>query len=379
MKPRFDNKGMNTLYYCLMWCSAIAAGLALVFYKSGKISLAAVVAICVLFAFFALFDMGWNFLSKKENASIIDESAADEGTSEPDFDINEAKAARTPLRVFLSLLTVIILLIAWGWAWSQHTFDGVFFMDKPVSTYLWSTAITLGLMLYARFPFLMDEDRYKNMAQVNLAINSKLVTALFLALAILAYAVLKNNPGATPWETIAMLILGFVWLDFIMNYLDKHKDAGNPQAAQEASAVVNVLGMKVSRGVVLKVIKAVIIIVLVAAWTIKLTAGGLGVKGIYQPTLMGLAFTLVSLGFLVASHFPGWFLSRANGRHIASFVINQLCIATVFALFALETGLQEGLNWNPSNHFITIAGIVVFLAAGLFFGGLDKSDKKKNK
>ena len=343
MRPRFDNKGMNTLYYCLMWCSAIAAGLALVFYKSGKISLAAVVAICVLFAFFALFDMGWNFLSKKENASIIDESAADEGTSEPDFDINEAKAARTPLRVFLSLLTVIILLIAWGWAWSQHTFDGVFFMDKPVSTYLWSTAITLGLMLYARFPFLMDEDRYKNMAQVNLAINSKLVTALFLALAILAYAVLKNNPGATPWETIAMLILGFVWLDFIMNYLDKHKDAGNPQAAQEASAVVNVLGMKVSRGVVLKVIKAVII------------------------------------GFLVASHFPGWFLSRANGRHIASFVINQLCIATVFALFALETGLQEGLNWNPSNHFITIAGIVVFLAAGLFFGGLDKSDKKKNK
>lgn len=370
---------MNTLYYCLMWCSAIAAGLALVFYKSGKISLAAVVAICVLFAFFALFDMGWNFLSKKENAAIIDESAADEGTSEPGFDINEAKAARTPLRVFLSLLTVIILLIAWGWAWSQHTFDGVFFMDKPVSTYLWSTAITLGLMLYARFPFLMDEDRYKNMAQVNLAINSKLVTALFLALAILAYAVLKNNPGATPWETIAMLILGFVWLDFIMNYLDKLKDAGNSQAAQEASAVLNVLGMKVSRGVVLKVIKAVIIIVLVAAWTIKLAAGGLGVKGIFQPTLMALAFTLVSIGFLVASHFPGWFLSRANGRHIASFVINQLCIATVFALFALETGLQEGLNWNPSNHFITIAGIIVFLAAGLFFGGLDKSDKKKNK
>ena len=90
---------MNTLYYCLMWCSAIAAGLALVFYKSGKISLAAVVAICVLFAFFALFDMGWNFLSKKENAAIIDKSAADEGTSEPSFDINEAKAARTPLRI----------------------------------------------------------------------------------------------------------------------------------------------------------------------------------------------------------------------------------------------------------------------------------------
>lgn len=379
MRPRFDNKGMNTLYYCMMWGSAIAAGLALVFYKSGKISLAAVVAICVLFAFFALFDMGWNFLSKKENAAIIDESAAAQGTSEPGFDINEAKAARTPIRVFLSLLTVIILLIAWGWAWSQHTFDGVFFMDKPVSTYLWTTAISLGLMLYARFPFLMDKDRYKNMAQVNLAINSKLVTALFLALGILAYAVLKNNPSATPWETIAMLILGFVWLDFIMNYLDKLKDAGNPQAAQEASAVLNVLGMKVSRGVVLKVIKAVIIIVLVAAWTIKLTAGGLGVKGVFQPTLMVLVFTLVSLGFLVASHLPGWFLSKANGKHIASFVINQLCIATLFALFALATCLQEGLNWNPSNHFITIAGVVVFLAVGLFFGGLDKSGNKKNK
>lgn len=379
MRPRFDNKGMNTLYYCMMWGSAIAAGLALVFYKSGKISLAAVVAICVLFAFFALFDMGWNFLSKKENAAIIDESAAAQGTSEPGFDINEAKAARTPIRVFLSLLTVIILLIAWGWAWSQHTFDGVFFMDKPVSTYLWTTAISLGLMLYARFPFLMDKDRYKNMAQVNLAINSKLVTALFLALGILAYAVLKNNPSATPWETIAMLILGFVWLDFIMNYLDKLKDAGNPQAAQEASAVLNVLGMKVSRGVVLKVIKAVIIIVLVAAWTIKLTAGGLGVKGVFQPTLMVLVFTLVSLGFLVASHLPGWFLSKANGKHISSFVINQLCIATLFALFALATCLQEGLNWNPSNHIITIAGVVVFLAVGLFFGGLEKSGNKKNK
>ena len=164
-----------------------------------------------------------------------------------------------------------------------------------------------------------------------------------------------------------------------MNYLDKLKDAGNPQAAQEASAVLNVLGMKVSRGVVLKVIKAVIIIVLVAAWTIKLTAGGLGVKGVFQPTLMVLVFTLVSLGFLVASHLPGWFLSKANGKHIASFVINQLCIATLFALFALATCLQEGLNWNPSNHFITIAGVVVFLAVGLFFGGLEKSGNKKNK
>ncbi len=378
MRPKFDNKGMNTLYYCMMWGSAIAAGLALVFYKSGKISLAAVVAICVLFGFFALFDMGWNFLSKKENAAILDESAATEGTSEPGFDINEAKAARTPLRIFLSLLTVIILLIVWGWAWSQHTFDGVFFMDKPVSTYLWSTAISLGLMLYARFPFLIDEDRYKNMAQVNLAINSKLVTALFLALGILVYAVLNDNPGATPWKTIAMLILGFVWLDFFMYYRDHQQDAGNSQAPQVASKVLNVLGMKVSRGVVLKVIKAVIIILLVAAWTIKLTAGGLGVTGIFQPTLMGLAFTLVSLGFFFASQHPGWFLSKANGRHIASFVINQLCIATVFALFALETGFQEGLHWNPSNHYISIAGIIVFLAARLFFGSLDKTGNKKS-
>ena len=123
MRPKFDNKGMNTLYYCLMWGSAIAAGLALVFYKSGKISLAAVVAICVLTAFFVLFDMGWSFLSKKENAAIIDESAAAQGTSEPGFDINEAKAARTPIRVFLSLLTVIILLIAWGWHSTPLTGD----------------------------------------------------------------------------------------------------------------------------------------------------------------------------------------------------------------------------------------------------------------
>ena len=28
MRPGFDNKEMNTLYYCLMWGSAIAAGLA---------------------------------------------------------------------------------------------------------------------------------------------------------------------------------------------------------------------------------------------------------------------------------------------------------------------------------------------------------------
>lgn len=52
-------------------------------------------------------------------------------------------------------------------------------------------------------------------------------------------------------------------------------------------------------------------------------------------------------------------------------------LPTVFALFVLEISLQEVLNWNPSNQFITIAGIVVFLAAGCFFGGLDKSDKKK--
>jgi hypothetical protein len=45
----------------------------------------------------------------------------------------------------------------------------------------------------------------------------------------------------------------------------------------------------------------------------------------------------------------------------------------------LEISLQEVLNWNPSNQFIPIAGIVVFLASGCFFGGLDKSEKKKKQ
>ena len=379
MRPKFDNKGLNILSNTLMWCSAGAAGLALAFYRSGKISLAAVVAICTVCAFFILFEIGWNFLSKKENPSIIDEVAA-EGTAEPGFDLDKAKTARTPQRVFLSLLTVVVLLIAWGWAWSQHTFDGVFFMDRPFSTYLGNTAICLGLLVYARFPFLMDEDRFKNMSQVNLAINFKLVTALFLALGLLSYTVLKDNPGATPWKTISMLVLGFVWLDYFICYQDRVKDASDSQTATgQASDAVSILGLKVRRGTALTVIKAVIVILLVAAWLIKLTAGGLGFKGVYQPTLTALAFTLVSLCFLVVSYRPGWFLGRGKGKQLASFAINQLSCAMVFALFTLISSLQEGLNWDLSNRFIIIATVVLFLVLGYLFGGLDKRRDKKNK
>ena len=379
MRPKFDNKGLNILYNTLMWCSAGAAGLALAFYRSGKISLAAVVAICTVCAFFILFEIGWNFLSKKENPTIIDEAAA-EGTAEPGFDLDKAKTARTPQRVFLILLTVVVLLIAWGWAWSQHTFDGVFFMDRPFSTYLGNTAICLGLLVYARFPFLMDEDRFKNMSQVNLAINFKLVTALFLALGLLSYAVLKDNPGATPWRTISMLVLGFIWLDYFICYQDRVKDAGDSQTATgQASDAVSILGLTVRRGTALTVIKAVIVILLVAAWLIKLTAGGLGFKGIFQPTLTMLAFTLVSLCFIVVSYRPSWFVSGSSGKHFASFAFNQLFVATVFALFALMSSLQEGLHWDLSSSLIAIGGIVLFLVLGYVFGGLDKRRDKKNK
>ena len=379
MKPKFDNKGLNTLYNILMWCSAGAAGLALVFYKSGKISFAAVAAICTLCVFFILFEMGWSFLSKKENPTIIDETAA-EGAAESGFDINEAKAARTPERIFLSLLTFITLLIAWGWAWSRHTFDGVFFMDKPVSTYFWVTLMSLGLLIYAPFPFLMDEDRFKNMSQVNLAINVKLITALFLALGLLVHTVMKDNPSATPWDTISMLVLGFVWLDYFINYQDRIKDAGDPQAATEqASEVVNILGLKIRRGTALTVIKAVILILLVAAWLIKLTTGGLGFKGIFQPTLTTLAFTLVSLCFLGVSYRPGWFISMGTGKQLASFAINQLFCAMFFALITLISSLQDGLNWDSSNRLIMIVTVVLFLVLGYIFGGLDKRRDKKNK
>lgn len=379
MRPKFENKGLNILYNTLMWCSAGAAGLALAFYRSDKISLAAVVAICTVCAFFILFEIGWNVLSKKANPTIIDEVAA-EGLTESGFDLNKAKTARTPQRIFLSLLTVVTLLIAWGWAWSQHTFDGVFFMDRPFSTYLGDTAICLGFLVYARFPFLMDEDRFKNMSQVNLAINNKLITALFLALGLLAYAVLNDNPSATPWKTISMLVLGFVWLDHFIYYLDRIKDAGDSQAATEqASDAVNILGFKVRRDTALTAIKVVILILLVAAWLIKLTAGGLGFKGIFQPTLTMLAFTLVSLCFIVVSYCHGWFVSGSNGKQFASFAINQLFFATVFALFALISSLQEGLHWDLSNRLIAIGSIVLFLALGYVFGGLDKRRDKKNK
>lgn len=379
MRPKFDNKGLNILYNTLMWCSAIAAGVALAFYRSGKISLAAVGAICMLCAFFILFEIGWNFLSKKENPTIIDEVAA-EGTAEPSFDLNNAKTAFTPQRIFLSLLTVVILLIAWGWAWSKHTFDGVFFMDRPVSTYIWTSLISLGMLLYAFFPFLMDEDRLKNMAQVNLAVNWKLVTALIVALGLLSFAVFKDNPGATPWNTISMLVLGFVWLDYFIYYQDHIKDAGDSQSATEqANDAVNILGFKVRRDTAMTVIKAFILILLVATWLIKLTAGGLGFKGIFLPTLTTLAFTLVSLCFVVVSYCSGWFVSRANGKQLASFAINQLFVATVFALFALISSLYEGLHWDSSNRLIMIGTLVLFLALGGIFGGLDKRRDKKNK
>lgn len=382
MKPKFDNKGLNVLYYTLLYGTAIATGVVFVLYEKGSVSFAAMIAVCALFVMVIGFDYTRNFIFKKENPSVIEERDAEDGISGNKFDIYDAKASVTPKRVMLGVSTVLILLIAWGWAWSQHEFDGVFFMDRPFSTYIGTTLFALGMLLVARFPFLLDEGRYRNMAQVKLGIDRKQINALFLALGLLSYAFLKNLSAVTPWHTISLLVLGFVWLDFFIYYHERIKDARNA-VSTDADPSLAVQSFEVRRTVLRTVIEAVIFILLVVAWYIKLSADGQSHATIFQSPLTTLVFTLLSIAFLVTAYHPGWFISKLKeclkAKHVVSFVHAQQSWAVVFALLAVLSSLYDYRHLDLTNNGVSIGIVILFIAVGYFFGGLDKRESQKNK
>lgn len=382
MKPKFDNKGLNVLYYTLLYGTAIATGIVFVLYERGSISFAAMIAVCALFVMVIGFDYTRNFIFKKETPSVIEEKDAEDGAPGTKFDIYDAKAAVTPRRVLLGVSTVLILLIAWVWAWSQHEFDGVFFMDRPFSIYIGTTLIALGMLLVARYPFLLDEGRYRNMAQVKLGIDRKQINALLLALGLMAYAFLKNLSAATPWHTISLLVLGFVWLDFFLYYHERIKDAGNA-VSSDADPSLAVQSFKVRRTVLRTVIEAVIFILLTVAWYIKLSADGQNLATIFQSPLTTLAFMLLSIAFLVAAYHPAWFFSKVKEslktKHIVSFVHTQQSWAVVFALLAVLSSLYDYRHLDLTSNIVSIGMVILFIAVGYFFGGLDKRENQKNK
>lgn len=385
MKPKFDNKGLNILYYSLFYASGIATAVALIGYKRGYISLAAAVAIGAVLVFFTLFHMGWTYFWNKENSPAIEKNAtAVDDTSESSIDSYEAKADCTPKRLFLALLTILILLISWGWAWSQHVFDGVFFMDAPFSTYIGVTLLSLGMLLVAFFPFLQDEDRFKNKVHLDLSISRKLTSALFVALGLLGHTFLNDNPDGTPWETITILVLLFVWINILCYYHDRIsnvRDAKN--AMSETGNNRDTPDLTVQRSIVWTIVEIVTLILLVVAWYIKLSEEGLSFVSVFQSPLTTLVFTLISIAWLVVAYHPGWFLSRVKEhltvKQISSFVNINRSLATVFAMFTLLSSLHDYMHYEESNQWIVIGTVLLFGIIGWFFGGLDKRQQKKDE
>ena len=382
MKPKFDNKGLNILYYTLFYGSGIATAVALVGYKKGHISLATVIAIGAVLVFFTLFHFGWTYFWKKENTPAIEESTPTDNTSEASIDGYEAKADRTPKRIFLALLTMLLLLISWSWAWSQHVFDGVFFMDSPFSTYIGVSLLSLGLLLAAFFPFLQDEDRYKNKEHLDLSISRNLTNALFVALGLLFYTILKDNPDGTPWETITILLLIFVGLDFFIYYQDRINNARQAQTA-EANEVADIPDLTVRRSIEGTIAETAVILILGIAWYFKLSVQGLSFASVFQSPFTTLVFTLLSIAWLVIAYYPRWFFCKVKefitGKQIRSFVNAQRCWAVVFALFTLLSSLHDYMHCEVNNKWVMVGIIVMFGVAGWFFGGLDKRKDKKDK
>lgn len=378
MGPQFDNKGLKILYYILFFGTGIAAGAALGGYKYGKVSLAALIAVGTVLVLFVLFNYGWNYYWKKENPSVIEDEA-----SETRIDTYEAKAGRTPKRLFLALLTVLILFISWGWAWSQHVFDGVFFMDKPFSTYIGVTFLSLGMLLAAFFPFLQNENSFKNVVHLNLAIDRRLITALFVALGLLSYTFLKDNPDGTPWFTVIILLLIFIWINFFIYYQDRIRNLHDKDAASETGKNHDIPDLPVSRTMVGTIIEIVVFIILGVAWYIKLSVEGLSFSNVFQSPLTTLVFTLITIGWLVVAYHPMWFFSKIREivtvKQIRSFVNAQRCWAVTFALFTLLSSLHDYMHYEESNRWIAIATLVLFGLVGWFFGGIDKHKDKKEK
>ncbi len=384
MKPRFDNNGLNILYYALFYGSGIATAIALVAYKKGILSLAAVVAIGAVFVFMTIFHCGWIYFWNKENKQLIEEDAAGDDTTTSGIDINEAKAATTPKRLFLGLLTVLILLISWGWAWSQHVFEGVFFMDTPCSTYIWATLFSLGMLLAAFFPFLQDEDRFKNKTHLDLSISRKLTYGIFIALGLMCYSFLKDIPDGTPWRTISVLVLIYIWISFFIYYQDRISNVRKAEdAVSDSRGNHDVPELKAHRTIVWAIVEIFILILLAVAWYIKLSAEGLSLTSIFQSPLTTLIFTLLAIAWLVVAYHPVWFFSKikesVTDKQISSFVNTGRCWAVFHAMLAVLSSLHDYLHYEESNRIIVIGTVIMFGVIGWFFGGLDKHKEKKSK
>ena len=384
MKPRFDNNGLNILYYALFYGSVIATAIALVAYKKGILSLAAVVAIGAVLVFMTIFHCGWIYFWNKENKQLIEEDAAGDDTTTSGIDINEAKAATTPKRLFLGLLTVLILLISWGWAWSQHVFDGVFFMDTPCSTYIWATLFSLGMLLAAFFPFLQDEDRFKNKTHLDLSISRKLTYGIFIALGLMCYSFLKDIPDGTPWRTISVLVLIYIWISFFIYYQDRISNVRKAEdAVSDSRGNHDVPELKAHRTIVWAIVEIFILILLAVAWYIKLSAEGLSLTSIFQSPLTTLIFTLLAIAWLVVAYHPVWFFSKikesVTDKQISSFVNTGRCWAVFHAMLAVLSSLYDYLHYEESNRIIVIGTVIMFGVISWFFGGLDKHKEKKSK
>lgn len=384
MKPRFDNNGLNILYYALFYGSGIATAIALVAYKKGILSLAAVVAIGAVLVFMTIFHCGWIYFWNKENKQLIEEDAAGDDTTTSGIDINEAKAATTPKRLFLGLLTVLILLISWGWAWSQHVFDGVFFMDTPCSTYIWATLFSLGMLLAAFFPFLQDEDRFKNKTHLDLSISRKLTYGIFIALGLMCYSFLKDIPDGTPWRTISVLVLIYIWISFFIYYQDRISNVRKAEdAVSDSRGNHDVPELKAHRTIVWAIVEIFILILLAVAWYIKLSAEGLSLTSIFQSPLTTLIFTLLAIAWLVVAYHPVWFFSKikesVTDKQISSFVNTGRCWAVFHAMLAVLSSLYDYLHYEESNRIIVIGTVIMIGVISWFFGGLDKHKEKKSK
>lgn len=384
MKPRFDNNGLNILYYALFYGSVIATAIALVAYKKGILSLAAVVAIGAVLVFMTIFHCGWIYFWNKENKQLIEEDAAGDDTTTSGIDINEAKAATTPKRLFLGLLTVLILLISWGWAWSQHVFDGVFFMDTPCSTYIWATLFSLGMLLAAFFPFLQDEDRFKNKTHLDLSISRKLTYGIFIALGLMCYSFLKDIPDGTPWRTISVLVLIYIWISFFIYYQDRISNVRKAEdAVSDSRGNHDVPELKAHRTIVWAIVEIFILILLAVAWYIKLSAEGLSLTSIFQSPLTTLIFTLLAIAWLVVAYHPVWFFSKikesVTDKQISSFVNTGRCWAVFHAMLAVLSSLYDYLHYEESNRIIVIGTVIMIGVISWFFGGLDKHKEKKSK
>lgn len=210
MRPKFNHPMQKVLWYLPYYGSAIFAVFTIILYERQLISMAAMITIiAVALAIYAAL-LWWAYRTRRMQveSEIIDEAlkrdpagVKNDSETEQRVNIYDITIHNSSRKVILEVVTVFLLLAAWGILWTKG-------WENLFST-LVMTVTSVGALIAARFPFMMsDAEEHKDMSQIILAVKKQQIYALVFAVMAVVSPIIDIKWGLLELLVVFLIVEG---------------------------------------------------------------------------------------------------------------------------------------------------------------------------